>query len=384
MATSGQGVAVPYAVERDASEVTALTSASWLVQQGSAVAGFFGANGPPEIVEYNFNKVRGAKLDAVRVEHLPIVQHAGSARATHEYEDKLRLTSLGHQELGRAPHKLVYSLQLACTGNSLRQGVSKADEDVANCQRACGGVGQCTAACTVPPGKVKRTFHICTVRVHVTRSLQHVKDGKVLITIHGRHVPEGTTRVPPQPARLRPDAGVKRALVQSVAAGDTSATVAVGKLEVGMGSASTSGEFSGRYFPSAGQVQRAKEYLNACHRGEAKLGDWERTNQLVTRQLIQRGNVLCFKPFPADEAIVVLSTEAWLARYSKYGRRLASTDSKHDTTRNCRSLWSSLRFPTPWGWYAACVWISQKDTQVNIQLSLLVISVNAPCDDPQW
>ena len=45
---------------------------------------------------------------------------------------------------------------------------------------------------------------------------------------------------------------------------------------------------------------------------EVSLGDWERTNLLITRLLIQRGYVLLFSPFPGEDAIVVLSTPAAL------------------------------------------------------------------------
>ena len=60
--TTAPKLAAPYAVTRDADEARELSPTSWLVQQGAAVAGFFGVNGPPEIVEYNFNKMRGASI----------------------------------------------------------------------------------------------------------------------------------------------------------------------------------------------------------------------------------------------------------------------------------------------------------------------------------
>ena len=39
-------VLAPHSVTRDAGDVTELTSNSWLLPQGNAVASFFGANGP--------------------------------------------------------------------------------------------------------------------------------------------------------------------------------------------------------------------------------------------------------------------------------------------------------------------------------------------------
>jgi hypothetical protein len=56
-------VLAPHSISRNAAMVTKLSDSSWSVAAGAAVADFFGANGPGEIVQYNWNKVSGAWHD---------------------------------------------------------------------------------------------------------------------------------------------------------------------------------------------------------------------------------------------------------------------------------------------------------------------------------
>ena len=63
MASSSDQVLAPYEVMRDKSEIEELDTTSWLVQQGSPVAAFLGANGPNFIVTYNWNKTEIDSFD---------------------------------------------------------------------------------------------------------------------------------------------------------------------------------------------------------------------------------------------------------------------------------------------------------------------------------
>ena len=69
-------VLAPHSVTRDAGDITVLTSNSWLLPQGSAVASFFGANGPAQIVQHNWNKLRAPRFDTVMVRHVPVERPA--------------------------------------------------------------------------------------------------------------------------------------------------------------------------------------------------------------------------------------------------------------------------------------------------------------------
>ena len=62
---SSKAVLAPHSVTRNAALVTKLSDRSWSVTAGTAVADFFGANGPAEIVQYDWNKTTGAWHDAV-------------------------------------------------------------------------------------------------------------------------------------------------------------------------------------------------------------------------------------------------------------------------------------------------------------------------------
>jgi hypothetical protein len=54
----------------------------------------------------------------------------------------------------------------------------------AGCQRQCGGVCQCTMACT---NQIKAR-HGCNVQIKMERTLKHVQDGLVRVTVSGAHV----------------------------------------------------------------------------------------------------------------------------------------------------------------------------------------------------
>ena len=50
---SSTAVLTPHAVSRNAAMVTKISDNSWSIGLGAAVADFFGANGPVEIIRYN-------------------------------------------------------------------------------------------------------------------------------------------------------------------------------------------------------------------------------------------------------------------------------------------------------------------------------------------
>jgi hypothetical protein len=192
-------VLAPHSVTRDKAEAVQLGPNSWLVQQGSPVAAFVGANGPDHIVRYNWNRLGGAKLERVLVEHLAVERRTAMALcATHDFADKLDLTQLGRLQLGRSPNKLAYSCVLCCASDSARKGSSLEREHVGNCRRLCGGTSECIRGCD----KSGRKGHVCSARLKLTRTLQQVADGKVLVTFSGSHVPDGELRVPPALSNL--------------------------------------------------------------------------------------------------------------------------------------------------------------------------------------
>eukprot|EP00966_Prymnesium_polylepis_P088246 2042453-Prymnesium_polylepis.1 len=144
--SSSMSVLAPHSVSRNAAMVTKLSDSSWSVAAGAAVADFFGANGPGEIVRYNWNKVSGAWHDPVLVTLVPTVQHEkGKQCVRHDHADMLKLTELGAK---RGGSKQVYRLQLCCTGKE------------SNCLRVCGGLGTCTPGC---PDANKKS-HNCSAR----------------------------------------------------------------------------------------------------------------------------------------------------------------------------------------------------------------------------
>ena len=342
---------------------------------GSAVAAFVAANGPSAIVAYNWNKVKGTKIDSVFVERVAVVLSAASDYAKHDLADTLRLTPLGQRELPRKPAFVVYTLELACGGGG-------------NCETTCcKGRGKCTLAC-----ESKKRHRACAARIKITCTLQDVVHRRVRLQLLHQHVPAGEALEPPPPKELRPFPALKRELARQangVEASDAvstyvqqtlaSSTHVVGALGGASTSTATATLYSGRFAPTAAQVARAASSTRCDQRGDPSLDDWEKLNRAVAEQFVQRGLVLEFEPLGPDCGYVVLSNEWALNLASKYGRNIAGTDAKHDTTIDCRSYWSSIRFPTPFGWYPACAWISPDETGERLLCAFKAYYLNVPC-----
>ena len=148
-------------MNRTACLVERISEFKWRVAAGEAVAHFLGANGPPEIVSYNWNKVKSLSCPVTVCRELVVPD--GQRFAHHDFADLLRLTSLGERQLRKPEEKqdLVYTLQLACSGAS--HGLPKRTHDPTNCARVCcGALGSTTCSC-----KQKR-HQACSVRVHIT------------------------------------------------------------------------------------------------------------------------------------------------------------------------------------------------------------------------
>ena len=112
-------VLAPPAVLRTACLVEQTSERSWRVALGDAVAHFLAANGPPEIVNYNLDKVK-ITVCPVSVLRYPFVSSSGARFNHHDFADLLELTDLGQRELMKpeACQALVYRLELACSGTS--------------------------------------------------------------------------------------------------------------------------------------------------------------------------------------------------------------------------------------------------------------------------
>ena len=70
---------------------------------------------------------------------------------------------------------------------------------------------------------------------------------------------------------------------------------------------------------------------------------------------------------------------------SANGTELAATDSKHDTTLDCRVLFSTFRVPVRWNqfggvsWYGVVFGLSHGDSEASIERQLAAIRRNVPC-----
>ena len=96
-------VLAPRMVTRTACVVQKISDTQWRVPMGEAVAHFLAANGPPEIVSYNFNK-RTSWHCTTSVRCHPVVP-VGPRYAHHDFADLLELTSLGERQLSKPEEK---------------------------------------------------------------------------------------------------------------------------------------------------------------------------------------------------------------------------------------------------------------------------------------
>lgn len=301
-------VLAPRLVNRTACLVERISEFKWRVAAGEAVAHFLGANGPPEIVSYNWNKVKSWSCQ-VTVCREPVVPY-GQRFAHHDFADLLRLTSLGECQLRKPEEKqpLVYTLELACSGTS--HGLPKGTHDPTNCARVCcGALGSTTCSC-----KQKR-HQACSVRVQITATPALVRQGRFEIQLKGTHVPTGVQPVPPPLSGLRIDPSLKRQLVNLCKSSKQTPTTAIADLvpelklaqEALITPTSAEGAIGGeandapplnntRFNPRPSVVAGALKRFRRELRGPAAIGDWERVNKLIREQLIQHDSVSSLTP----------------------------------------------------------------------------------------
>eukprot|EP00966_Prymnesium_polylepis_P187768 4352980-Prymnesium_polylepis.1 len=77
---------------------------------------------------------------------------------------------------------------------------------------------------------------------------------------------------------------------------------------------------------------------------------------LIREHLIPRGLVLKYEELSEEGGIAVLATPASLKMAADHGKELGATDCKHDTTLDCRAMWSTYRVPVRWNTFGGVAW----------------------------
>ena len=383
-------VLAPASVSRLSGQAIELRPGLWEVAMGDAVPAFVMSNGPGAMTNYNFAKVRGATFDSALVTRRPIQASTSQLQEKHDLADIFDVTELGRSTAKVKPSKQVFSLVFYCSGQGCGQHKAA---DPTNCLRACGGEGACVTGCC----KGGERGHCCSVRLVVTITLDAALRHKVLLELRGTHVAAGKVALPPLQSALHMAPSVKRELISKCMSGRDTPRSAVNQLQAPLkrarkemqagAEAGTSAPslYNSRFNPSAariGSVLAANRSSERGGRARSILGDWGRCNLYVQELLIPNNLVLYFDELAGGQGLVVLGSEESLALGREFGRDAAATDCKHDTTRNCRSMYSSMRVPTPWGWFAVSVWIGPTETMATIELALKAIAQNVPCSDP--
>ena len=353
-ANSPAGPAMPSALTSVASLVQPQDADQWRVRLGDDVPKFIFANAPSRITRYNWTKVV-EKVESARVTRL-------LSSAKTDLSDIFLLTTAGKAMLGSL---IGWRVEFACTG---RSAYLKAPP---NCQRiCCGTFGECLPSCSS-----RARYRHCSVRVVLSATLADIAAGVVLISLRGEHVPRGSAQpVPPPLKGLKPMPEVLNQLARDVA-GRLYPSVAVNNSVATLGEGV---ERNTRLAPPARAVAGRAARNKRKDRG-GSMDDFSRSDVLVRTHLIQRDNILFYRP---GEQLVL--TTAWaLERARTDGARMVTTDAKVDTVTKIRSKWSSFRAVTPSGLSVPLVVsISPDETAETIERFTTALARNVQCHDP--
>ena len=122
---------------------------SYVMPQGACVSGFVGSFGPDEVKLYNFLRYRTPENDS----HYFRIQHQNEPRAlskykSHSLDDIVTLTKEGERLRRSSPNKVLYTLEVVCSGEG-------------NCTRVCGATGPDPCGCS----EAKQWKHACSAAV---------------------------------------------------------------------------------------------------------------------------------------------------------------------------------------------------------------------------
>jgi hypothetical protein len=196
---NGRGtMPIPEEVRRMASLITEvptghahLSERTWHAPQGVAIAAFFVFGGPPEVTMYTWHS-RGTKVDDALLEHRPArVRDPKTFMKGHSYLDTFALRP-AYFETRAAPTRLLYKRDLFCKGRSLT-GSQLTTGPRPNCQRDCGGIGQCALGCAGGVGASGK-LHFCAARIRIEITGELMERGLVRISLSGGHHPGGNAK----------------------------------------------------------------------------------------------------------------------------------------------------------------------------------------------
>ena len=216
-------------------------------------------------------------------------------------------------------------------------------------------------------------FDCCSVRVHIKATLADIAAGQVRISLHGEHVPAGVSPVPPPPDGLKPMPSALRQLRASCAISKPATVANLAVASLGEGA-----ERNTRIAPPQRVLAGARRRDKRKERG-GTIDDATRLDDLVRRHLIPRGMVLLY--IPGQQLVL---TTAWALEMARlHGRFMIAADAKVDTATGVRSVWTSVRFKTPYGLSApGCAWIAPDEPALNMERGITALACNLRCDSP--
>lgn len=169
---------VPEGIVKMATLAEQLTDSCWLVPMGCAMGAFFVCGGPPSITQYTWRTYR-SKVDELFVTHHPAVVAIDPRASTvkHDLMDTFELTPFGANTRGTSEARIVYVRVLFCTGRSKMP--NEEGHEGPNCERMCGGLGECAMGCPGPRDK----SHCCSARIIISATPPLLRAGKLQVEL---------------------------------------------------------------------------------------------------------------------------------------------------------------------------------------------------------
>ena len=176
----------------------------WEVRGGTSLQVFLEFVGPPTITGCNLVVTKPFGVTSKGSNLLSVKTHCTSRRSgavqysKHSLSDSFTLTPAGtellaqNDRLSRADPVVVRGTKYCSGKPATSSSMRAAARDGPNCRRACGGMGQCSSACTASTS----LGHCCQLHITLKMTLGQVFHNKVTVTLLGSHVQADSVWIP--------------------------------------------------------------------------------------------------------------------------------------------------------------------------------------------
>jgi len=263
----------------------------------------------------------------------------GTVKSTNRIDDTIILTTKGEEllqeiQLGLKRDKKCLYWVLYCSG------------DGNNCQRMCGGIGECLLNCQnrAYKGNLKNTndMHLCHVRVILECQISWLNTPTPLkITIQGTHVPHNfPVTQPPRVTRINLDLSTRDMILKGRRADHHTAKGIKSKMLAPLNGVSEEKikELLNNQQKICSDDKLRKLIVRDDKRLKDNVGPWTILHNMVEKILKPNGFVLHYQianphepeNSPAKYYQLIVSDEFWLRNGRDFGKTCIGLDGKYD------------------------------------------------------